>query len=171
MFGVPYVASKKVALSAVFLFLSGAIFGGVCWHVLMHYRAFRSFPPAPPSSPEQAILERLDRELHLSTVQKEQLRPLIEEGHKKLEALRQESVPRIEAIIDQTEATAETMLSGEQAAKLRALSDKAKKHFRERPRGHRPHGPDFDRPPPPPDFDRRPPPPELDGPPPDRPPL
>jgi len=98
----------------------------------MHYLAFRSFP-TPPSSPQQALLERLQGELKLTAEQKEKLAPIIADGHEKLEQLRRENSPRMEAIIDEATQKAEPILDEEQRGLLHNLTARVKEFIQKPP--------------------------------------
>ena len=147
------MSKKRAVFSALFLFICGAVFGAVSQHVAMRYRVFHTFRERP-FSPVGAIVEGLSRELRLSVEQKEKVRPLVEDAHSKLEAVRREHQPEIDAVIDDAVKKAEPMLEPQQIARLHELQVFVKERFANPPRP--PHGPPpggpFDGPPPPPPF-------------------
>ena len=134
------MAEKRVVWPALFLLLTGALLGAVTLHITMRYFVFRSFPP-PPRSPEQAIMQRLGSELNLDQKQKEALLPIIRDTKERMEKLRQENLPRMEAIIDESSKKADVFLAEQQRQQLQQLTDRVKKHLQASPAARHRHHP------------------------------
>jgi len=120
--------SKRITLYAALLFFSGAILGAVCFHVAMRFRMARGFD-RDPAEMNKMIVRRLDSELDLSDEQRERIVPIVEEMQQKLQAVRRESRPRIEEILDEATLQAETGLSAEQRVRLHELENRVKARF------------------------------------------
>ena len=127
------MSKQKTFMYAMLLFVSGAVLGGSLTGVGISGHWFRGFHGPRPPLPE-VIMERLERDLGLSAQQQRELLPIIEELNVKFEALRRESRPRMERIIDEAQERAEPLLSEAQREELRRLRDRAREHF-ERRRG------------------------------------
>lgn len=126
------MSKKKTTMYAILLFVSGMILGASLLGVGIRLRWVKS--PRGQRPPMQVvIMERLDRELDLSSEQEREVVPIVEEMARKFEALRAESRPRMEGIIDEAQSQAEPLLKEPQRGRLRMLRERARAHLERRP--------------------------------------
>lgn len=123
------------ALSKAFLFVLG-----ICAALLLAFRMLSAYPSPQKGShsgpmrhgPEQE-LARLSEELQLNDDQKAKIKPLLEDEHKQLMALRQDSSlssdekrAKFRSIREETFNQIRPMLTADQQKKLQEMQQKAK---------------------------------------------
>ena len=142
--------STKRILSAVLIFLSGAVVGAASFPVLRYFGRPVTAWQGPVGIPKM-VMDRLQRELDLSPSQVRNLTPVIVDIHARFESLRDESSPKIEEILEQGLREAEPLLLPEQKKKLEGLKKVTEGHILQ-PGPEGPGGPGPDGPDGPPDF-------------------
>lgn len=96
----------------ILAFIAGAFAGVVGDHLLIIHHLFpRHFGSRP-------ILDRLDRELHLTAQQKTQVQQILDRHRAKIESLMGNVRPQIRAEIDATNAEIDKILTPEQRAEF-----------------------------------------------------
>jgi len=127
------MAKRKVVLSALFLLTSGMALGAILSPILIRHGMFHIPPPRHHMSPAQAVIDHLERELHLTGEQRRKILPIVEQAQAKLDELRLQSVPQFESIIEDGSKQAAEFLTVEQREKLYDMEILAKQHFRRAP--------------------------------------
>ena len=83
-------------------------------------------------SMKQHMLERFDRELHLTADQKKQVAAIFDARHPQMEALQAEMKPKFEALRNATQAEIRQILNPDQEKKLDEMNAKRKERWKER---------------------------------------
>lgn len=116
----------SVAIISVFaLFLMGIVIGAFGMHLVAshhmpwHPRGMMHRPG--PMGPPPHVLEGLMEELDLSADQRERVRILLAEGHRKAEALRREVSPQVRAQMEETHRQILEVLTPEQRRQVEHL--------------------------------------------------
>lgn len=123
------MSTRRVYLSAAFLFLSGAIFGAVCAHTV------RGPWHHPHEGLTSKIMDHLQRKLDLSPQQVSELTPIVTDLKHELDAMRRENRPRLEAAMDTAVQKALPLLNPEQQSRLHELQQKVIDHL-DHTKGH-----------------------------------
>jgi hypothetical protein len=119
--------SRLVAgIVIVLVFLAGAVVGFWCHHALGP-RGFPGFgiggpPPGPPPAMRGWMLQRLDRELHLTPEQHAHIDTVLARRETDLKGLMSETRPRFEAIAARTRAEIQSVLTPDQQAKFAEIT-------------------------------------------------
>lgn len=112
----------KVILTFVAVFAAGAVCGGP----IADWIRERQQQNRPPFA--ERTLRRFERELELSSAQKEKIYPILLAAQKNWRQLRQDNVHNLTSLVDRMHADVSAELNPEQRAKLETL----RKEFRAR---------------------------------------
>ena len=124
----------KAIAGVVMVFVLGAVCGGAGTY-LVHKSRMEAFINGGPEARESQLMQRLTRKLELDASQQEQIRPIVKETHDAIRTLRQQSRPRMEAILEESQRRIGALLRPEQQEKFRQLIAERRKH------GHHGHPP------------------------------
>lgn len=110
------------------VFLLGVLVGGFGMHVLDAHRWFA--PEHAGSGPMKRgdFAQHLVDALELSDEQAVEIRAILKESHTEAMALRDEVTPRIRGQIDATAARIEAVLTPDQAAEFRVMTERHRRH-------------------------------------------
>lgn len=115
----------KVILAFVGVFLAGVICGGAL-------APWWPRPERPPGGPRgggaRTVMERLEKQLDLTEVQKEKIRPIVERMQAETQKLRRESMREFTAAMERMNTAIAAELTPEQRRKLEDM----RRRFRER---------------------------------------
>jgi Spy/CpxP family protein refolding chaperone len=115
----------KLVIGVTLVFLFGALAGSLGTGLYLR-QEMEKFEGGKHGGPERAalIVKRFTHDLDLTEAQQAEVRKIIEESEKKIRAIRQEYLPELKGIIDQSFALMREKLSPEQQRKLDMLHEK-----------------------------------------------
>jgi len=128
-------SSTKAALLVLVAFVAG-LFVGVAGDRFALIRGGRLFPRHAADFAAGHLVDRLDRELHLTAAQRTRIQSVIDRHHARIENVWNDVRPQIRHEIDATTAEIETVLTPEQRVRFRELRARGE-------RRHRRFGPPF----------------------------
>ena len=118
--------------AAVLIFLLGFVAGALALNVYRHY-GHRS----PAAEDQQARFEQMMDQLKLNDGQKAQTRQIVSDTRAKLQALRQESAPKVADIRKQADDQLQKIMSADQWAQFQKMRDDERTRGRGRGRPDR----------------------------------
>lgn len=110
------------------VFVLGAVAGSVVTMALLRNSDPWRFD-APPFRPER-IAERLSKDLELSDAQSARVSEIFRSQHDQLKAIREDTVPRVRAVLDETHALVLEELSEEQRVKWETQFDRMRRRMK-----------------------------------------
>jgi hypothetical protein len=114
----------QIAISLLIGFALGIAFG--------HWHAEKSFPGHwKKEDMKQHMLERFNRDLHLSADQMKQVAVIFDAKHPQMVALHAEIRPKFEALRNETQAEIRKILNPDQQKKFDEMNIKMEKHWNE----------------------------------------
>ena len=124
------MAKIKFFAGLTLIFLLGALAGafGTGFYIREHVEEFLEGGPR-----KEKIMQKLTRDLDLTSEQQKKIEPILEEAHKKLLALRRNSLPEMRKIREDSFALIKKQLNEDQRKKLQDLKERLSKHW---PRRH-----------------------------------
>ena len=125
--------NKRSIFWAVALFLSGILLGVVGSNVARRYRMFHGAEERH-GPPPGAVVNYLKRELDLSPQQEKELFPIARDLRMKLDEIRKQNIPQLEAALDEAVEMALPKLNPQQQEQLKLMEERAKRRFDRRPR-------------------------------------
>ena len=119
------MAKIKFFAGLTLIFLLGALAGafGTGFYIKEHVEEFLEGGP-----PKEKIMQKLTRDLDLTSEQQKKIEPILEEAHKKLSALRRNSLPEMRKIREDSFALIKKQLNEDQRKKLQDLENRLDKH-------------------------------------------
>jgi hypothetical protein len=120
----------KLAVGVIFVFLVGVLVGSLGMGMYLKQK-FKRFEPGgpPPHKRHDLILKRLSRDLDLTQTQRVEIKKILEESEKKISAIRDQFMPKIEEISDQSFAAMKEKLNADQQKKLEQIKEKLDRRF------------------------------------------
>lgn len=118
------VNSKLKGIAGVLvIFLAGTAVG---WLGTRYWYKERvdSLMRGNPEAFHEVIVRRLDRKLNLNPGQVDKLREILNQSHEEVTAAREDLSPEIQEILEETKSRVEAILTPEQAATFRHLTEK-----------------------------------------------
>jgi hypothetical protein len=115
----------KPILAAVVIFLSGAVLG-VAGSRLYVQRAVARTVAGDTAHVERLLMDRLDDRLGLTEDQRQALRPVLLRALAEFAALRRETRPRVDAILDRAVGDMKAELAPEQGRRLEDMAKRFK---------------------------------------------
>lgn len=121
----------KLAIGVFLVFLTGVLVGSLGMGIYLKHQLKRFEPGGPPPPPDRPdlILKKLSPELDLTEIQRVELRKILEESEAKVSAIRDQFMPKIEKIADQTFAAMKAKLNPDQQKKLERIKEKIDSRF------------------------------------------
>ena len=115
----------KLVIGVTLVFLFGALAGSLGTGLYLRQEMER-FERGRHGGPERAafLVKRFTHDLDLTEAQQAEVRKIVEESEQKIKAIRQQYLPEIKGIIDQSFALMGEKLSPEQQKKLYKLHEK-----------------------------------------------
>ena len=115
----------KLSIGVFLVFLVGVLTGLLGMEIYVKYQLKRFEPGAPPSPPRPAvIIKRLSRDLDLTQTQRVEIRKILEGSEVKISAIRDQFMPEIEKIANQSFAAMKEKLNPDQQKKLEQIKEK-----------------------------------------------
>jgi Spy/CpxP family protein refolding chaperone len=115
----------KLIMGVTLVFLAGALAGSLGTGIYLRHK-MEAFEGGRPGGPEMTsfLVKRFTHDLDLTQAQQAEVRKIVEESEQKIKAIRQQYLPEIKGIIDQSFALMREKLSPEQQKKLYKLHEK-----------------------------------------------
>jgi len=115
----------KLVIGIALVFLVGALAGSLGTGLFLRHK-MEQFERSRHGGPERAasLVKRFTHDLDLTGAQQAAVRKIVEESEEKIRAIRQQYLPEIKGIIDQSFALMRENLSPEQQKKLDKLYEK-----------------------------------------------
>ena len=110
----------KALLGILLVFILGAASGALVTHSI-HQARFESFVRGGPTAREEFFVKRLTSKLDLDSRQQEQVKAIVHETHSGIRQIRNQYRPRIETLLEQSQARINVLLRPDQQEKFRAL--------------------------------------------------
>jgi len=123
--------SIKPVVGLILVFILGAASGSLVTYMVSQSR-LESIVAGGPRAREEMLVKRLSSRLDLDSQQREQVRAIIHETHQEMRQLRQQSRPRIEALLTDSQLRISSLLRPEQQEKFRKIIAERREH-RQRP--------------------------------------
>jgi len=123
--------SIKPVVGLILVFILGAASGSLVTYMVSQSR-LESIVAGGPRAREEMLVKRLISRLDLDSQQREQVRAIIHETHQEMRQLRQQSRPRIEALLTDSQLRISSLLRPEQQEKFRKIIAERREH-RQRP--------------------------------------
>jgi Spy/CpxP family protein refolding chaperone len=120
----------KLSIGVFLVFLVGVLAGSLGMGIYVKYQLEKFGPGGPPPPPRHGvIMKRLSRELDLTQTQRTELKKILEESEAKISAIRDQFMPKIEEIADQSFAAMKEKLNADQQKKLERIKEKIDNRF------------------------------------------
>jgi hypothetical protein len=120
----------KLAVGVIFVFLAGVLVGSLGMGMYLKNRMERFGPGGPPPHERpDLIMKRLSRDLGLTQTQRVEIKKILEESEAKISAIRDQFIPKMEAIADQSFAAMKEKLNADQQKKLERIKEKLDRRF------------------------------------------
>lgn len=119
----------------ILIFLLGALTGSLLAHRVYQQR-IEGIIRGEPSSMQEFIVRRLNRELHLESSQVERLRIIVMETHDEIRKVRQQVRPQIEEILASSQNKVRAILSPVQLEKYEKIIAERNKRRMHREQNH-----------------------------------
>lgn len=120
----------KLSIGVFLVFLVGVLAGSLGMGIYVKYQLERFGPGGPPPPPRHGvIIKRLSRELDLTQTQRTELKKILQESEAKISAIRDQFMPKIEEIADQSFAAMREKLDADQQKKLERIKEKIDNRF------------------------------------------
>ena len=119
----------------ILIFLLGALTGSLLAHRVYQQR-IEGIIRGEPSSMQEFIVRRLNRELHLESSQVERLRIIVMETHDEIRKVRQQVRPQIEEILASSQNRVRAILSPVQLEKCEKIIAERNKRRMHREQNH-----------------------------------
>jgi Spy/CpxP family protein refolding chaperone len=130
----------KAILAAMVIFIAGTVTGGLM--VKLHENRSRLHPPAmvTAAGPTMRLefLKRIERQLNLTSAQRERIEAILRESQERMKALWEPIAPQANAEFQQVRERILAELSPEQKAQFEELSKMRGPRNREAPGNHNP---------------------------------
>lgn len=124
-------SSTKATLIVAVAFVAG-LFVGVAGDRFVLVRSGRLFPRRAVEFAARHVVDRLDKELHLTDAQKTSIQHIVDQHHARIDASWNSVRTQVRSEVDAANAEIETVLTPEQKTKfreMRANFDKRRRHF------------------------------------------
>jgi hypothetical protein len=120
----------KLAIGVIFVFLAGILVGSLGMGMYLKHQFKRFGPGGPPLHERHGlILRRLSRDLDLTQAQRVEIQKILKESEAKISAIRDQFMPKIEEIADQSFAAMMVKLDADQQKKLEQIKEKLDSRF------------------------------------------
>lgn len=112
--------NPKAILGILLVFILGAASGALVSYAF-HHAKFESYSRETPAARENFFVQRLTSKLDLDSRQQEQVKSIVHETHSGIRQIRNQYRPRIESLLEQSQARINVLLRPDQQEKFRAL--------------------------------------------------
>jgi hypothetical protein len=122
----------KLSIGVILVFLVGVLAGSLGMGMYLKHRLKRFEPGGPPPPPHlrhDLIMKRLSRKLDLTPAQRVELKKILEESEIKISAIRDQFMPKIEEVADQSFAAMKEKLNADQQKRLERIKEKIDNRF------------------------------------------
>jgi hypothetical protein len=115
----------KLSIGVFLVFLVGVFAGSLGMEMYLKHQMRRFEPGGPPPPAKHGfIMERLSRELDLTETQRVEIEKIVRESEAKFSAIRNQFMPEIEEIADQSFTAMKSKLNAHQQTKLEKIEEK-----------------------------------------------
>lgn len=112
--------NTKAILAVLLVFIFGAASGALVTHMIDKSR-FESFSKSSRPPREETLVKRLTDKLDLDSRQEEQVRAIVQETHRAMKQIRQQSRPQIERVLEDGQKRISVLLTPEQREKFEKI--------------------------------------------------
>jgi len=120
----------KLSIGVFLVFFVGVLTGSLGMGIYVKYQLERFGPGGPPPPPRPGvIIKKLSHELDLTQTQRAELKKILEESEAKISAVRDQFMPKIEEIADQSFAAMKEKLNADQQKELERIKEKIDNRF------------------------------------------
>ena len=116
----------KAIVSVILVFLLGSLAGALVTHKIYQHR-IEGIIKGEAKPMRELIVRRLNYELHLDSIQLEQLRIIVKETHEEMKNVRKQFRPQIEEILSRSQNKVRAILRPDQLEKYEKIIAERKK--------------------------------------------
>jgi len=120
----------KLSIGVFLVFLVGVLAGSLGMGMYLKHQMKRFEPGVPPPPVRHGfIMKRLSRELDLTETQRVEIEKIVKDSEAKFSAVRNQFMPKIEEIADQSFAAIKEKLNADQQKKMERIKEKIDHRF------------------------------------------